>query len=60
MDILEALKKYRLQNRLSQVKLAQELGVHFITIIRWEKGRTKPNPIQTFHIEALLKRGKGK
>ena len=60
MDILEDLKKYRLQNRLSQVKLAQELGVHFTTIIRWEKGRTRPNPIQTFHIEALLKKDGGK
>jgi DNA-binding XRE family transcriptional regulator len=60
MKIIDDLKTYRLKNRLSQVKLAQELGVHFITIIRWEKGRAKPNAIQTFHIEALLKKDGGK
>ncbi|MDP8217299.1 MAG: helix-turn-helix transcriptional regulator [Candidatus Theseobacter exili] len=55
MNILERLELYRLENRVSQKKLAGMLGVSFATVNRWFNGRTKPNKIQTFHIEKLLK-----
>jgi len=56
-NIIQALEKYRLENRLSQAKLAEVLGVHLTTINRWFKGHFKPNQIQTYQIQKLLKDG---
>ena len=57
-DIVKQLEIYRLENKLSQDKLASLLGVSFSTVNRWLNGRTKPNKIQSYHIEKLLKTGK--
>jgi transcriptional regulator with XRE-family HTH domain len=56
-NIIEKLKQYRLENRLSQKKLAESLKVTFATVNRWFKGRCKPNEIQLYHIEKILNGG---
>ena len=53
-DLLKKLEIYRFENRISQKKLADKLGVHFTTINRWFNGRTIPNKIQRYHIKKLL------
>lgn len=58
MDIIDRLEHFRLENRISQVSLAEKLGVAFTTVNRWLNRKTKPNKIQSFHIEKLLKGGK--
>ena len=52
--LLEELENYRLENKLSQKKLAEKLDISFATVNRWFKGRNKPNQIQTYHIKKLL------
>ena len=53
-NILKDLKEYRLENKLSQKKLAEKLGVTFATVNRWFNGRNYPNEIQVYHIKKLL------
>ena len=60
MDIIKRLERYRLENRISQEDLADTLGVSFSTVNRWLNGKSKPNKIQTYHIEKLLMARKGK
>jgi transcriptional regulator with XRE-family HTH domain len=55
MDLIKKLEKYRLENKLSQQELAEKLGVSFCTVNRWFNERFKPNKIQKYHIEKLLK-----
>lgn len=55
MNLIKLLKKYRLENKLSQQKLAKMLKVHYTTICEWESGKRKPNEIWAFHIEKFLK-----
>jgi len=38
----EGIKKWRLKHGLFQVDLAKKIEVDEITIVNWEKGRTKP------------------
>ena len=52
--LLEELENYRLENKLSQKKLAEKFGISFATVNRWFTGRNKPNKIQTYHIKKLL------
>jgi transcriptional regulator with XRE-family HTH domain len=54
-DLLKQLELYRLENRITQTKLAEEIGVNFSTVSRWLNGKTKPNKIQQYHIEKFLK-----
>jgi transcriptional regulator with XRE-family HTH domain len=54
IELLEKLELYRLENKISQIKLAQRLGVSTNTVNRWFTGRNKPNKIQTYHIKKLL------
>lgn len=56
--LVKKLALYRLENKLSQEKLARMLDVSFATINRWLRGRSKPNQIQTFQIEKLLQEQK--
>jgi len=59
MDLIKELEIYRLENKLSQQELAKKLDVSFCTVNRWFNGHFKPNKIQRFHIEKILKkRGK--
>ena len=54
IELLEKLELYRLENKISQKKLAQRLGVSNNTVNRWFTGRNKPNKIQSYHIQKLL------
>jgi len=58
MKIIKQLEQYRLENRLSQTVLADRLGISYATVNRWFNGHTKPNKMQTYHIEKLLRGGK--
>ncbi len=59
MDIIKELDLYRLENRITQVALAKEIGVNFSTVSRWLNGKTKPNKIQQYHIGKYLKERAG-
>lgn len=59
MDIVKQLEKYRLENRVSLQKLADELRVSFSTVSRWFSEKTKPSKVQQYHIEKFLN-GKAK
>jgi len=53
-DILKQLEHFRLENRISQEKLAELLGVSFTTVNRWFNGHQSPNKIQTYQIKKFL------
>ena len=55
MELIKRLEEHRLEQKLTQVKLAEKLGVSFCTVNRWFNGKTKPNKIQQYHIEKFLK-----
>ena len=54
-NLIAKLETYRLENKISQEILAKKLGVAFSTVNRWLNGKAKPNKIQSYHIEKLLK-----
>ena len=54
IELLEKLEIYRLENKISQRKLAEKLGVAYNTVNRWFTGRNTPNEIQTHHIKKLF------
>jgi transcriptional regulator with XRE-family HTH domain len=64
MNLIKRLEIFRLENKIAQQELAKKLGVAFSTVNRWLNGKSKPNKIQSYHIERLLKErskgGKGK
>jgi DNA-binding XRE family transcriptional regulator len=53
--LIRKLEDYRLENKVSQTKLAETLGVTFVTVNRWFNGKFDPNKIQRYHIKKLLK-----
>jgi transcriptional regulator with XRE-family HTH domain len=53
--LIKKLEDYRLENKISQQKLAEILGVTFVTVNRWMNGKFNPNKIQKHHIKKLLK-----
>ena len=55
-NLIKQLELYRLENRITQVELAKEIGVNFSTVSRWLNGKTKPNKIQQYHIDKFLKK----
>ena len=54
-DLIKQLETYRLENKISQEQLAERLDVAFSTVNRWLNGKAKPNKIQNYHIQKLLK-----
>jgi transcriptional regulator with XRE-family HTH domain len=56
MGIVKQLELYRLEHRITQDVLANEIGVNFSTVSRWFNGKTTPNKIQQYHIEKFLGR----
>ena len=50
----EHIKKWRLERGLFQVDLAKKVGVSEMTIVNWEKGRTKPIKQYFERIEKIL------
>lgn len=55
MNLIERLETYRLKNKITQQELAKKLDVAFATVNRWLNDKAKPNKIQSYHIEKLLK-----
>ena len=49
------VKEIRKRLGQTQVQFAQELGVSFQSVNRWERGKTKPLPIVLKQIEAMVK-----
>ena len=45
----------RAELRLTQVQLAQLLGVHPLTVSRWERGEVNPSPHQQALLESFRK-----
>ena len=62
MNIVDHLERYRLEHKITQQELAKKLGVAFSTVNRWLNRKSKPNKIQSYHIEKLIqsKKRKGK
>ena len=54
MDIIERLRKYRLEKRMTQQELADALGVTFSTVNRWFNGKRKPRELQEYQIKKLV------
>lgn len=59
-NLIKQLDKYRLENKITQERLAEKLGVSFTTVNRWLNGKAAPNKIQRFHIEKILAAGRKK
>jgi transcriptional regulator with XRE-family HTH domain len=55
MDLIKALDSYRLDNKITQQALAEQLGVSFVTVNRWFNNKTRPSKIQQYQIEKFLK-----
>ena len=48
------IKELRTQLGLTQEEMAKRLGVgNYHTVMRWEKGHTKPSPLSVRALEAL-------
>lgn len=55
MKLLKELELYRLEHGITQEKLAEMLGVPYLTVNRWLTGKTKPSKLYAYRIEKLLK-----
>ena len=60
MDIIGRLERFRLENKITQQTLAKKIGVAFSTVNRWLNRKSRPNKIQSYHIEKLLGQKKSK
>jgi transcriptional regulator with XRE-family HTH domain len=58
MDAKE-LKRWRARQGLSQAKLAAELGVHVMTVSKWEQGQRRIPPFLGLALEALKRKLEG-
>ena len=52
--IAQLVRELRHTMQLSQEKFADELGMTFATINRWENGRATPSPLALKQIDMLL------
>jgi len=52
----EEIKSMRKTLELTQDRLADRLGVHRITVVRWERGDTSPSGLALKALERLAKR----
>jgi transcriptional regulator with XRE-family HTH domain len=50
----EGIKKWRLEHGLFQADLAKVIGVSKMTVVNWEKGRTKPIKQNLERLEKIL------
>lgn len=53
--LLQQLETYRLNNKITQEEVAEQLGVAFSTVNRWLNEKNKPSKIQQFQIKKFLK-----
>jgi transcriptional regulator with XRE-family HTH domain len=54
MNYRDAIIKLRVKLNLSQQELAEKLGVSFMSINRWENGKTEPTIIAREKLKAML------
>lgn len=59
-NLIKQLEEYRLKNRLTQEELAKLLGVSCVSVNKWLNEHTKPQKLQIYQIEQLLKKQEGK
>jgi superfamily II DNA or RNA helicase/transcriptional regulator with XRE-family HTH domain len=52
-DYSERIKRLRQRFGLTQVELAQRLGVSFTTVNRWENGQTRPSPLAWSRLQRM-------
>ena len=55
MDLIKELDSYRLDHKITQQSLAEQLGVSFVTVNRWLNKKTHPSKIQQYQIKKFLK-----
>lgn len=55
MNLIKKFEIYRLEKGITQEKLAEMLGVTYLTVNRWLNHRTKPSKLHTYKIKKLLK-----
>lgn len=55
MDYSVLIKRIREHMRISQQALANQLGVSFVTINRWENGNQKPSALAQKMIQQLCR-----
>ncbi len=60
MNYSAQIKKIRKDLKISQEEIARKLGVSYITVNRWENGRTNPSPLAATKIEAFIKKVSGR
>ncbi len=53
-QLINHLRKYRLEQQLTQEQLAEKLGVAFLTLNRWLRGHAQPSQLHHYRIEKLL------
>ena len=58
-DLIDRLKTYRLERRITQPQLAKTLGVTFQTVNRWLNRHMKPGQIHEYQIKKLLRQKQG-
>ena len=54
-DFSDLLRSYREKHNLSQEQMAQLMGVTWITVQRWESGKTKPYAYNLSKFSCLAK-----
>ena len=52
-EIAERVKSIRHKLGLTQRALAKKIGSSFVSVYKWEKGKSKPHPMFVEKIEAL-------
>lgn len=55
MSLIKRLEIYRLENGITQEKLAEMLDVTYLTVNRWLNNKTKPTKLHEYRITKLLK-----
>jgi len=53
-DLIEQLRAYRLEHKLSQQALAKQVGVAYSTVNRWLNRHIEPSEMQEYQIKKLL------
>ena len=56
LEIADLIREIRSRLGLTQEKFAHHLGVTYLTVSRWENGRTSPSPMALKLIEGVLQR----
>lgn len=49
------IKKWRIENHVSQVQLAKMVGVSTYTVQLWERGVTTPNDMNLYKLNKAMK-----